>query len=99
MRLDPAAILPVSIEREELHGRRRTDDHNFRSTGVPSTIASRGTANKDGKLDASAVWRILRAAAKRARVQTKVSPHWLRHSCATRLVQREQNLNSVSHWL
>ena len=78
---------------------RTPDDHVFRSTGVPSTIASRAGSNKDGKLDASAAWRTVRAAAKRAGVQKTVSPHWLRHACATRLVQREPNLHSVAQWL
>jgi integrase/recombinase XerD len=75
------------------------DDYVFRSTGVPTTITTRAAANKGGKLDTSAVWRVVRAAAKRAGVQKRVSPHWLRHACATRLVQREQNLHSVSQWL
>ncbi len=75
------------------------DDYVFRSSGVPATITTRAAANKGGKLDTSAVWRVVRAAAKRAGVQKRVSPHWLRHACATRLVQREQNLHSVSQWL
>ena len=75
------------------------DDYVFRSSGVPATITTRAAANKDGKLDTSAVWRIVRAAAKRAGVQKPVSTHWLRHACATRLVQREPNLHNVAQWL
>lgn len=75
------------------------NDHVFRSTGVPATISSRAGQNAGGKLDASAVWRIVRAAAKRANVTKPVSAHWLRHSCATWLVQRERDLHKVSQWL
>lgn len=75
------------------------DDHVFRSTGVPETIKSRAGANRDGRLDESAAWRVVAAAAKRAKITKPVSPHWLRHACATRLVQREPNLHNVMKWL
>lgn len=75
------------------------DDYVFRSSGVPTTIASRAGDNADGRLDTSAVWRVVKAAAKRAGITKPVSPHWLRHACATWLVQRERNLHNVSKWL
>ena len=75
------------------------DDYLFRSTGVPATIASRAGQNANGRLDTSAVLRIVKAAAKRAGITKPVSTHWLRHSCATWLVQRESNLHNVSKWL
>ncbi|MGH2458896.1 MAG: tyrosine-type recombinase/integrase [Chloroflexota bacterium] len=39
-------------------------------------------SQKGGHLHASSVWRIVRAAARRAGVDLPVSPHWLRHSHA-----------------
>jgi len=41
------------------------------------------TSRKGGPLDASQVWRIVRAAAKRAGIRGNVSPHWLRHGHAS----------------
>lgn len=78
---------------------RAPEDYVFRSSGVPSTITGRAGANTDGPLDPSAVWRIARAAAKRAGIQQKVSSHWFRHGCATHLVEREPNLQKVAQWL
>lgn len=83
----------------ELVKDRSANDHVFRSNGVPATIASRSGDNKDGRLDESAVWRVVRAAVKRAGLDVPVSPHFFRHACATHLVQREKNLHSVAQWL
>lgn len=45
-------------------------------------------SRRGGPLDPSQVWRIIRAAAKRARITTPVSPHWLRHAHASHAIQR-----------
>lgn len=78
---------------------RRSDDAVFRSSGVPATIATRAGNNVDGRLDASAVWRIVRAAAKRAGITKSVSTHWLRHSCGSRLARRGANAADIANWL
>jgi len=45
-------------------------------------------SHKGGHLDASAVHRIVRKAARRAGIASNVSPHWLRHSHATHALDR-----------
>ncbi len=41
-------------------------------------------ASKSGRpLDQSRIWRIVRAAARRAGIEANVSTHWLRHACAS----------------
>jgi integrase/recombinase XerD len=46
--------------------------------------ASSVFASKSGRpLDQSMVWRIVRAAARRAGIDASVSTHWLRHACAS----------------
>jgi len=62
----------------------------FRSTGVPPSIRSRAGSNAGGRLDTSAVWRIVRSAAKRTGIDKPVSPHWFRHACATQLATKHQ---------
>jgi integrase/recombinase XerD len=78
---------------------RSKDDYVFRSNGVPDNIKSTAGKNKDGQLDTSAVWRIVRAAVKRSGLDVPVSPHFFRHACATHLVQRETNLHNVAQWM
>ena len=45
-------------------------------------------SQKGGALDPSQVWRIVRAAAKRAGISGNVSPHWFRHSHASHALDR-----------
>lgn len=45
-------------------------------------------SQKGGRLDASQVHRIVRAAARRAGIAGNVSPHWLRHSHASHALDR-----------
>lgn len=78
---------------------RGQDDAVFRSSGVPSTIATRAGANFDGEMDASAVWRIVRATAKRAGVTKPVSTHWIRHACGSRLARRGASAADIANWL
>ena len=40
-------------------------------------------SRKSGSLTASGVWRIVRAASRRAGIEMNVSPHWLRHAHAS----------------
>lgn len=48
-----------------------------------------------GHLDASQVLRIVRAAAKRARIEGNVSPHWFRHSHASHALDRHAPIHVV----
>ena len=48
-----------------------------------------------GHLDASQVWRIVRAAVRRAGLAGNVSPHWLRHSHASHAIDRNAPISLV----
>ncbi|HLH72772.1 MAG TPA: tyrosine-type recombinase/integrase [Chloroflexota bacterium] len=52
-------------------------------------------SQKGGRLHASTVWRIVRAAAKRAGVDLPVSPYWLRHAHAAHALDRGAPLHVV----
>ena len=52
-------------------------------------------SGKGGHLDPSQVFRIVRAAAKRAGIEGNVSPHWLRHSHASHAMDRGAPLHVV----
>jgi len=51
--------------------------------------------NQDGRIDASQVLRIVRAAAMRAGITRPVSPHWLRHAHATHALDRGAPIHLV----
>jgi len=80
-----AVLLPASVWREllALQGDAGQDDPVFRS-------------RKGGPLDPSQVLRIVRAAAARAGLQAKVSPHWLRHGHATHALERGAPVHLVA---
>jgi integrase/recombinase XerD len=50
-------------------------------------------------LDRAAGWRIVRAAARRAGITAPVSPHWLRHSFASHLLEGGADLRAVQEML
>lgn len=51
------------------------------------------------QLTTSGVWRIVRAAAKRAGINKPVSPHWLRHCCASHSLDRGASVALVKEHL
>lgn len=55
--------------------------------------------NKKGNLSTSMIWRIVKAAAKRSGIQKKVSPHFLRHSCASHSLDRGCPIHTVQNTL
>ena len=54
---------------------------------------------RGGSLTSSAVWRIIRKAAKRVGITTNVSPHWLRHAHASHALDRGAPLHLVKDTL
>jgi integrase/recombinase XerD len=52
-------------------------------------------SRKGGHLDESQVWRIVRKAAKRARIEKEVSCHWLRHAHASHALDRGAPIHLV----
>jgi len=55
--------------------------------------------NKQGQLTANMIWNVVRQAAKRAGIQKKVSPHFLRHSCASHSLDRGAPIHVVQNTL
>jgi site-specific recombinase XerD len=80
-----AVLLPAAVWRElvALRDAGGADDPVFRS-------------RKGGPLDPSQVLRIVRAAAARAGLQARVSPHWLRHGHATHALERGAPVHLVA---
>jgi integrase/recombinase XerD len=78
-------LLPQGVWEElcELKGSSRGNDAVFRSR------------QGGGHLDRSQVYRIVKAAAKRASIEGNVSPHWLRHAHASHSLDRGAPLHLV----
>lgn len=56
--------------------------------------------NAQGRaLSRMGIWKVIQAAAARARLEKKISPHTLRHSFATHLLERGANLRDVQELL
>ena len=55
--------------------------------------------NNEGHLDRVRVYQIVAAAAKRAGIQGKVSPHWLRHAHASHSLERGAPIHLVQQTL
>jgi len=81
-----AILLPASVYQDLLALRRGASDD------VPVFRSRKGA----GPLDTSQVLRIVRAAATRAGIVAKVSPHWLRHSHATHALERQAPIHLVA---
>jgi integrase/recombinase XerD len=74
------------------------------SAGRPALLAGRREErvflSRRGKpLDRRAGWRIVKAAAQRAGLPAEVSPHWLRHSFASHLLEGGADLRAVQEML
>ena len=54
---------------------------------------------RGGRLSRMSVWTVVTTAATRAGIQRKVSPHTLRHSCATHLLEGGADLATVQEFL
>jgi integrase/recombinase XerD len=84
--------------------RNKTRSVVLSGTVYKALLALRGAAGNDdpvfvsqkgGSLDESQVWRIVRAAARRAGIAGNVSPHWLRHSHASHAIDRNAPVSLV----
>ncbi len=72
----------VWLELMKLKGDRSNDEPVFQS-------------RKGGHINRHQLWRIVSAAAKRAGIEGKVSPHWLRHAHASHSLDRGAPLHLV----
>jgi len=79
-------LLPASVYQDLLALRRGASDD------APVFRSRKG----GGPLDTSQVLRVVRAAATRAGIAAKVSPHWLRHSHATHALERQAPIHLVA---
>ncbi len=64
-------------------------------TGTPAVFLN----TRGGRLSRQSAWTVLRAAADRARLRTHVSPHTLRHSFATHLLEGGADVRVVQELL
>ncbi len=81
-------LLKADIWQElmKLRGDRTSDDPVFQS-------------RKGGHINRHQLWRIVAAAAKRAGIEGKVSPHWLRHAHASHSLDRGAPIHLVQQTL
>jgi len=95
---DKSRLVPVGS-----HARKALDDYLVRARPV-LVISGRGTPAlflnaRGGKLSRQSAWTILQAAADRAGLGDKVSPHTLRHSFATHLLENGADVRVVQELL
>lgn len=76
----------VWLELVKLRGDRSSDDPVFQS-------------RKGGHINRHQLWRIVSAAAQRAGIEGKVSPHWLRHAHASHSLDRGAPIHLVQQTL
>jgi integrase/recombinase XerD len=65
-----------------------------RSDAEAIFISTRGRA-----MSRQAVWQVVRAAAVKVKLEDRVSPHVLRHSCATHLLEHGADIRVVQELL
>ena len=95
---DKSRLVPVGS-----HARKALDDYLVRARPALA-IGGRGTPAlflnaRGGKLSRQSAWTILQEAAKKAGLGEKVSPHTLRHSFATHLLENGADVRVVQELL
>lgn len=66
----------------------------YRAT-VPSDTVALFLSQKGGKLDRSAIWRMVKSYVRAAGLPEEISPHKLRHTCATLMLDGGADLRAV----
>ncbi len=87
-----AILLPAAVYQDLLALHERDARAGGASEDAPVFCSRKG----GGPLDTSQVLRVVRAAATRAGIAAKVSPHWLRHSHATHALERQAPIHLVA---
>ncbi|MBU6348395.1 MAG: tyrosine recombinase, partial [Actinomycetales bacterium] len=95
---DKSRLVPVGS-----HARKALDDYLVRARPALA-IGGKGTPAlflnaRGGKLSRQSAWTILQAAAEKAGLADKVSPHTLRHSFATHLLENGADVRVVQELL
>ena len=91
-------LLPPSVLKEILV-LRRNKSGTLAGEDEPVFASRKKNTARGGHLDPSQVNRIVKKAAKKARLSKDVSPHWLRHSHATHAKRRGADLDLIMRTL
>jgi len=87
-------LRPKLIEQGQRHGRWKTPLSKAAAAALPLFLSRTG-----GPLERTTVWRLVRREAQRRGIVGKVSPHTLRHSFATHLLEGGADLRVVQELL
>lgn len=83
--MDERTFLDLNkLKNEESHNQ---EDHVFRSIKLNSPLTTKS------------VWTIIKTMAKNAGLDPKVSPHWTRHSHATKALEMGEDIRIIQHTL
>jgi integrase/recombinase XerD len=89
-------LLPQNIWADLIAFRGKAPD---KAPLFPSRGGGKGKAPSGGHLDRTQINRIISAATLRAKINKKVSPHWLRHAHATHALEKGMNIGLVQKTL
>ena len=90
-------LLPAAVWNEIMH--LRLYAHSGDAHSGDAVFCSREGDDKGRHLDRTQVYRIVAAAAKRAGIEGRVSPHWLRHSHASHSLEHGAPIHLVQQTL
>jgi integrase/recombinase XerD len=84
-----SVLLPVSV----WHQVNRLRGHSLQT--APVFVSRKRRNQQPGRLSEAQVWRIVRAAARRAGIEGNVSPHWMRHAHGSHALDRGAPIHLV----